>query len=1112
MSSVLYSLGRWAVRARRLVLVAWVGILVLIGGLAGLVQQGLDDSVTIPGTESQAALDRLATTFPQVSGASAQVIVVAPDGSTIDDDAVRGPIEDAVDAIGDIPHVEGVTSPYDDTATASVSDDNTATLLTIQLDEGQSEVGDDTKDALGAASADLAAALPDGAQASLGGQLFSTEFPTLTVTEALGLLVALVVLVITFGSFVAAGLPLLNAVIGVGVSMGLLFAATAVAQINSTTPMLAVMLGLAVGIDYALFIVSRHRDELATGLPVDEAAARSVATGGSAVIFAGLTVMIALVGLGVAGIPFLTTMGVAAAVGVGLAVLVSITLLPAMLGFAGERLRPKAPRARRSRRGRRAAAGSGASGSGSGTAAEGASALGLPSAPLVPRGAPARPTTPFATDAPSTTSAPGSPTASGTTAPDGDGSPRASGSPGSSLAAADGDGSPREVGAPGRHGLAGVAASSTTDGSPRVHTQVAPGPAAAPGRAAGGADGAASDAKGVRAARENDGRPHEVTARQPEHRGRTDRGPEHVGPSGDGTTTVEHHNRFFAGWVRTVTRVPLLTLLVGLAALVLLTIPAKDLRLALPDAGTLPEDNQARVTYDLVSEHFGPGYNGPLIVTGTIVTSTDPVGLMDDLADEIRGLDGVADVPLATPNMSADTGIVQVVPTGAPDSQETKDLVTEIRSLHDHFLDEYGVDLAVTGFTAVGIDVSDKLGAALLPFALVVVGLSLVLLTMVFRSIWVPVKATVGYLFSVGAAFGVVTLVFEHGFLAEALHVTRLGPVISFMPIVLMGVLFGLAMDYEVFLVSRIREDYVHSGRARASISTGFQASAKVVTAAAVIMFAVFVAFVPEGDMSLKPIALGLAVGVLVDAFVVRMTLVPAVLALLGDRAWHMPAWLDRVLPSFDVEGEGLSRELALRDWPEPGATDAVVAHGLQVAGAHGPLAAPVTVRVPDGGTLVVHGASPAAVSGVALALAGRLKPSAGALKVTGLVLPERAMSVRRRVAVVDLAADVAALPGDAPAPAAHRTHAAASVDAVLAESPRVLVVVGTDAVSAPGERAALAEALGRGTAGGTAVVLGSVGPFPSDLAPPGSQVLDLQAPAPASSVSTAPTEMEVHA
>src|SRR5690606_5618777 len=229
-----------------------------------------------------------------------------------------------------------------------------------------------------------------------------------------------------------------------------------------------------------------------------------------------------------------------------------------------------------------------------------------------------------------------------------------------------------------------------------------------------------------------------------------------------------------------------------------------------------------------------------------------------------------------------------------PDSAQTEQLVHDIRELRPQLSEEYGVDIAVTGFTAVGIDVSEKLGDALLPFAVVVVGLSLLLLTMVFRSIAVPIKASIGYLFSVGAAFGVVALVFHDGVFADLLHVTRTGPVISFMPIVVMGILFGLAMDYEVFLVSRIREEYVHGKDARAAITAGFQGSAKVVTAAAVIMFSVFVAFVPEGDMNLKPIALGLAVGVAVDAFVVRMVLVPAVLALLGDKAWWMPRKLDR--------------------------------------------------------------------------------------------------------------------------------------------------------------------------------------------------------------------------
>lgn len=929
MSSVLYSLGRWAVRARRLVVAGWVVVLLLVGGAAGLLQQGLDNAVTIPGTESQEALDRLATTFPQVSGASAQVIVVAPEGGSIKDEPMRAAITDGVEALEDVSQVEVVTSPYDKQMPASISDDEQATLLTIQLDGDQGSITDATKGALHEEADALAQALPDGAEAHLGGQLFSSELPKMTLTEGIGLLVALVVLVLTLGSLVAAGLPLLNALLGVVISMGLLFAATALGPINSTTPLLAVMLGLAVGIDYALFIVSRHREQLGRGLGVDESIARATGTAGSAVVFAGLTVMIALVGLGVAGIPFLTTMGVAAAVTVGITVLVSLTLLPALLGFAGERLRPKP-----SRRARRAAA---------------------------------------------------------------------------------------------KAAAAAVAA----------------------------------------------GDEPEVTRRRADVM----------------TAPEQKPNRFFAGWVRLVTKVPALTVVLVIVAMGALSFPATDLRLALPDAGVMAKEDPARVTYDLVSEHFGDGFNGPLIVTGSIVTSTDPVALMDDIGAEIEDLPGVADVPLSTPNQTADTGIIQVIPEGGPTSAATEDLVREIRAQHDHFLDEYGVDLSVTGFTAVGIDVSDKLGNALLPFALVVVGLSLILLTMVFRSIAVPLKATIGYLFSVGAAFGVVSLVFEHGVFAEALNVTRSGPVISFMPIVLMGILFGLAMDYEVFLVSRMREDYVHGGSAKHAITTGFQSSAKVVTAAAIIMIAVFVAFVPHGDMNIKPIALGLAVGVAVDAFVVRMIFVPAVLALLGEKAWYMPKWLDRVLPSFDVEGEGLARELSLADWPEPGATYAVATGDLEVSSRSGLIVGPVSVRVPDGGTLLVRGDATAPVSAFLLAVSGRLRVTGGVAKTAGLVLPERASSVRHNVAVIDSAAE-----GGHPAEAVRRA---------LRDKPRVLVVDATETVGDLTARAELAQAVAGAQRAGVAVLLGSTGSAATDLAPSGTPVLDVSATARADSFST---------
>jgi RND superfamily putative drug exporter len=864
-SSLLYSLGRWAFRARGIVVGAWVLTLALVGGGALLFNQGMDDAISIPGTESQAALDSLSTTFPQVSGTTAQLIVVAPNGGRVTDADTSAAIEASVDAVNDLDQVAQAISPFDENVTGAVNDDMSAGLISIQLDGATADITSATATALRDEAASLQNALPEGSVASLGGQLFSTNLPALSLVELVGVGVALLVLLLTFGSFLAAGMPLLSALLGVGISMALIFLATAFSSINSTTPMLALMLGLAVGIDYALFIISRHQEQLRGGLPAEESAARATATAGSAVIFAGLTVIIALLGLGVAGIPFLTVMGVAAAVGVGVAVLISITLIPALLGFAGERLRPKPKKT--SRRKRKAQA------------------------------------------------------------------------------------------------VAAAAASKEPPALPAEH------------------------------------RP----------------------------------NRFFTGWVRAVTRFPIVTILAVVAVLGLAALPALGLRLALPDAGGLPADDPARVTYDLVSDNFGDGFNGPLIVTGSIVTSTDPLGLMADLKDEIEALDGVAAVPLATPNETADTGIVQVIPEGAPDSEETKALVAEIRSLHDYFLDEYDVDLSVTGFTAVGIDVSEKLGNALLPFGLIVVGLSLVLLTMVFRSIWVPVKATLGYLLSVAASFGIVALVFEYGWFAEALHVAKQGPVISFMPIILMGVLFGLAMDYEVFLVARMREDFVHSGEARASIETGFLGSAKVVTAAAIIMFAVFAAFVPEGDVNIKPIALGLAVGVFVDAFVVRMTLVPAVLALLGDKAWWIPRWLDRALPSFDVEGEGLHHEIELRDWPSAASTDILSAEGLSLAGGRGPLFDDVSAALREGGTLLVSGDRESSVTALLLTLSGRMRADAGKLKVAGFVLPVRAASVRSRVAFVSLSEAM--------------DPVRAIVDAVR-ESPRILTLDGIDTVT----------------------------------------------------------------
>ncbi|MCD2443140.1 MMPL family transporter [Agromyces sp. SYSU K20354] len=856
MSSALYALGRWAFRARRRVLVLWIVALAVLFAGVGLLSEGTDNTYSIPGTESQDALDALARTFPQVSGTSAQLIAVAPEGGDVTEAAFESAVEDAITAITAIPQVTSAASPYESTPSANLSPDGSAALVPIQLSVGTTAVLPSTSEALQAAGAALEAALPEGSQVSVGGQLFSQSATGISITELLGIVIAYFVLLVAFASFVAAGLPLITALLGVGASLSVVLIGTRFLTITSTTPLLALMLGLAVGIDYALFIISRHQDQLKRGIEPEESAAQAVATSGSAVVFAAITVIIALVGLSVAGIPFLSIMGIAAALAVAVAVLISITLTPALLGFAGWRVVAKRHR---------------------------------PGVPVETERA----------DVP-----------------------------------------------------------AEAEAGTEVATGAESGPEAPDADESDPSDPEASD----------DPRP----------------------------------GRFFLGWVRAVTRWPIVTVVVIVALLALAAVPAAGLRLTLPDAGTLEEGTPGRVTYDLIADHFGPGFNGPLIVTGSVIESTDPVGLMDDLGAEIADVRGVASVPLSTPNETGDTGIVQVIPDGAPDSEQTKQLVSTLRSMHDVFEREYGVDLSVTGYTAAGIDISDRLAGALLPFGLLVVGLSLVLLAMVFRSIVVPVTAALGYALSIGAAFGLTALVFVHGVGADALNVASVGSVISFMPIILMGVLFGLAMDYEVFLVSRMREDFVHHGESRRAVEQGFVGSARVVTAAAIIMFSVFAAFVPEGDASIQPIAFGLAVGVAIDAFLVRMTLIPAVLVLFGAGAWWIPSWLDRALPRFDIEGEALAAEFELAEWPSPDATFAIAAEGVRVGG-DGAGIAPIDAMVGVGEALVVHGGSPIDRSSLLLALGGRAAVTAGRLKVDGLVVPARASTVRTRTAYVRL-------------------------------------------------------------------------------------------------------------
>jgi RND superfamily putative drug exporter len=717
MANFLYRLGRAAFHRRGAVVSAWVLLLAI--GIAAVAALGSapTSSVTVPGTESQRALDALAQEFPQASGASGTVAIRAPKGESVLSPVNKAFVLDLVAEAGKLPAVVGATSPYDARA---ISSDGRYALLSVQFDKQ----GDELSAAERTAYEDLGAEAPRGWTVAPGGEALMAP-PEVGSTEAIGVVVALLVLLITFGSMVAAGMTMLNALLGVGTGMLGILAMGHVVDLTSTTPVLALMLGLAVGIDYSLFITSRYRHNVAIGLGRQEAAGRAIGTAGSAVVFAGLTVVIALAGLSVVGIPFLTTMGLAAAGTVTVAVLVAITLLPALLSFAGDKVL--------SRRQRKA---------------------------------------------------------------------------------------------------------------------------------------------------DLDSR-HDVDLE-------------------DAAT-----NRGFA-WGRLLLRRRVPAIVLGVAALAVLAVPVADMRLGMPDDGTAPVGTSKRAAYDLVAEGFGEGFNGRLVmvVHGDSAAAVDrAVARATDVAG---GFAGVAAVTPAQTSADRQTALVGIVPTTSPSDEKTFDLVRELRSALAPAATASGTDIALTGATALGIDVSDKLSDALPVYLLVVVGLSFLLLMLVFRSLLVPLKATLGFLLTLAATFGATVAVFQWGWLSGLVGVDTGGPLVSFLPIMIIGILFGLAMDYEVFLVSRMREDFVHGESAREAIVSGVGHGARVVAAAALIMISVFAGFILIDDAVVKSMGFALAVGVLVDAFVVRLTLVPAVMSFVGDAAWWLPRWLDRVLPNVDIEGEGL--------------------------------------------------------------------------------------------------------------------------------------------------------------------------------------------------------------
>ncbi|MER8027093.1 MMPL family transporter [Glutamicibacter protophormiae] len=597
-------------------------------------------------------------------------------------------------------------------------------------------------DALTASERDMITAIAAGPQANGVEVLFSKEIiqdisSIFGAAEIIGVVIAAIVLLVMLGTLVAAGLPLLLAILGVGAGVGTTLAFSSLIDMASITPALALMLGLAVGIDYALFIIHRHRSQLLGGMEVGESIARAVGTSGNAVVFAGLTVIIALAALTVPGLPFLSVLGLSAAFTVLCSVLLNITLLPALLSLAGNRLVSKRARAK-----------------------------------------------------------------------------------------------------------------------------------------------AAAEAENP-------------TIKEP----------------------------FSSRWVRMVTKVSIPAVLLVVVVLGAIALPSAQMRTALPDGSAEPADSQAFQAFEQTSDKFGAGYNGPLLVLADLpegLSQRDADTMSLDVADMLRDYDGVVAALPVTMTEDRTLSAIQVIPTDGPSSEATEALVHQLRADYPKFHDATGATISLTGQVAAQIDVSEKVTEALVPYLSIVVGLSLILLLLVFRSVVVPVLATGGFLLSLAAAFGASVMVYQFGWMDSVFDVNVPGPLLSFLPILLTGILFGLAMDYQVFLVSAMRERFAHGEPARDAVRSGFSMAAPVVTAAALIMISVFSGFVFSHLTMIRPLGFALAVGVLFDAFVVRMTLIPALMHLLGDKAWYLPKWLDKVLPDVDVEGSKLNAMLEAEDNENP--------------------------------------------------------------------------------------------------------------------------------------------------------------------------------------------------
>ena len=795
MGNSLHKLGAFAFKRPFAIIGFWVVILAILGFTASQFIKPTSSAISIPGTEAQKALDRMSELFPDAGAGSARIVFAAPEGKTID--AYKQTISDSTTAFSQLDDVTQVVDPF--TNTAAVSSDKRIAYTQLQLKNG---AGNITDSFIHSVEKVVEKARPSGLQVEMGGDVVQrAPSDIIGVGEVGGLVLALVVLAMTLGSLVAAGMPLITALVAVGVSMAGLFSLSQVMTISSTTPVLAVMLGLAVGIDYSLFIINRYRTYVREGFKLSEAAARAIGTAGNAVVFAALTVVIALAALTVVQIPFMTTMGLTAAAAIAVAAMVAITLIPALLRLMGLRIF--------SRKVRKEIMAAEKRGARENHHADRTTlwykwGVLLTKQPLVVL----------------------------------------------------------IVGVL----LVGVIAWPARELRLGLPTDE------------------------YAAASSTEHRAYELLAKG-------------FGPGFNGPLLiVAEHLPAVSDADKAAVRDPAMQQLSEQIA----AAAAKQQAALAEQMAMVETPEQYAALQEQIAAAQTEGEQQKAAAIAKIEQSVEQYAKLVQLkkvADNIAKTSNVKSALPAAAVSDGTSGLIQVIPKSGPSDQATVDLINTLRDedKRQELTGRKTVTLAVTGSTALQTDVNTKLASVLPIYLAVVVGLSFVILVIAFRSILVPLKATLGFLLSVLAMFGAIVAVFQWGWFGIA---DAPGPVISFLPIIATGILFGLAMDYEFFLVTSMHEAYHETGDAKRSVLRGFAHASKVVVAAAIIMVAIFAGFIGNHDATIQAIGFGLAIGIFIDAFIVRLTLVPAVMALLGKAAWWLPAWLDRILPHISIEGE----------------------------------------------------------------------------------------------------------------------------------------------------------------------------------------------------------------